>query len=180
MCAQQAMCWNTRPRLLVIATQSDIAAHSQSQLEDEDFTSFLYSIDLGNHFSTSRLARVYDAPQNWLWIRKSVLREELRLADDGKRAGYARFDAAHFAWFFNHAAQHFANTDRYEFSFVSVSVWPRPFSNFQPKLFGKFLVGIAQSKIPLQSVIALIASAVVLDAYPPMGHGGLYGSTQYL
>jgi hypothetical protein len=80
------------------------------------------------------------------------------------------FSATHFAVFFRHACDHFVTTLDAPFEFVKTSRLRNPVSAEMEKHLSSFLKHIRSPQELMEFAIPLIASSLLLNAYPPDMH----------
>ena len=81
------------------------------------------------------------------------------------------FSATHFAVFFGHACDHFVTTLDEPFDFIKTSRLRNPVSAEMEKHLSRFLKHIRSPQELMDFAIPVVASSLLLNAYPPDMHG---------
>ena len=162
--------WRARPRVSVITFASLTAVALEEQ---RAFTARLRTIKFRRHFSSVRLVRLpiqSTAAASDRALRQHVLRNELDLARAQRKSHRVFFTALHLSWFFSRAIQHVAAKPNEPFDFILAA---SPTQALHPQYVARlsaFLQLAVQHHIHAEQLIQILASSVLLDAYPSSGH----------
>lgn len=166
--------WKTRPRVCVVTSA---APTWDAHLQQRSFNSRLRAIKAGRHFSSVRLLCLPNGGGTVTWpsngtrhLRRLLLRDELIKIRRDRQSQRAHFAAHHLAWFFTRAVAHVAKSAREPFDFICTSRVHRPLSACFPRQVSAFVRLAAENHIPCEIVVTVIASSVMLDAFPPGSH----------
>ena len=157
------------PRVCVIASGPP---DDRAQVQQEAWNSRLQRLDYGNHFSSVQVLRFNkDSIQDFHRNFRLLLLDELEISCAMKQRHRVRFNAEHLSGFFSRAISHLAADPGERFSFISASRTFRPVPPAYPKQISGLLRSRAQQGVGLDQVFTLIASCLLLDAYPRGSHG---------
>lgn len=161
--------WRARPRVSVITFAAPTAAAPERQ---SSFNSRLRTIKFRRHFSSVRLVE-FPFPSNTSVdraLQRYVLHDELNAARAHRKSQRLSFSAIHLSWFFSRAVKHVAAKPDRPFDFINAASSVRPFSPQYSTRLCAFLRLAVQHRIDTEHVIQILASTVLLDAYPSSGH----------
>ena len=162
---------NTRPRLLVVTSipghifDSEVLRFRLRVLADPQFTGAFSSLNVANILGLTR------HPSRELFSGlKEVLHSEVRTARVERVNAHALFSMTHTTAFFDMALRNFATSPMDSFDFIRSSREENPASpNFQHHL-KSFLTLCSEQKLPNSILWDFVASAIVLDSFPPDMH----------
>ncbi|KFY95373.1 hypothetical protein V498_03386 [Pseudogymnoascus sp. VKM F-4517 (FW-2822)] len=160
-----------RPRLLVVANISGNTFASEAlrlQLKVLSHPGF------SDSFSSLNVINVLGAsghtPRGHFSALEQVLKEEIRFQRAARINTHTLFSMVHIAAFFDLALQNFAKSPLSTFSFIHASRNDFKVSpNFSQHL-RSFMSVLANKKLPGRFAWEFIASAIILDAFPPDMH----------
>ncbi|KFZ02091.1 hypothetical protein V500_00459 [Pseudogymnoascus sp. VKM F-4518 (FW-2643)] len=160
-----------RPRLLIVAN-----------ISGDDFASEALRLQLkllshpgfSDSFSSLNVINVLGAsghtPRGHFSALEQVLKEEIRLQRAARVNTHTLFSMVHIAAFFDLALQNFAKSPLSTFSFIHASRDDFKVSPNFPQHLRSFMSVLADKKLPNHFAWEFIASAIVLDAFPPDMH----------
>ncbi|KFY68725.1 hypothetical protein V496_00869 [Pseudogymnoascus sp. VKM F-4515 (FW-2607)] len=159
------------PRLLIVTNISgdDFALEAlRLQLKLLSYPGF------SDSFSSLNVINVLGAsghtPRGHFSALEQVLKEEIRLQRAARVNTHTLFSMAHIAAFFDLALQNFAKSPLSTFSFIHASRDDFKVSPNFPQHLRSFMSVLADKKLPSHFAWEFIASAIVLDAFPPDMH----------
>ncbi|KFY32432.1 hypothetical protein V493_00208 [Pseudogymnoascus sp. VKM F-4281 (FW-2241)] len=160
-----------RPRLLIVANISgDVFASEALRLQ----LKVLSHPGFSDSFSSLNVINVLGAsghtPRGHFSALEQVLKEEIRLQRAARVNTHTLFSMVHIAAFFDLALQNFAKSPLSTFSFIHASRDDFKVSPNFPQHLRSFMSVLADKKLPCHFVWEFIASAIVLDAFPPDMH----------
>jgi hypothetical protein len=161
---------SVRPRLLVVTSISGIDFHSEALrfrlrvLSDSTFLTTFSSLNVVNVLGLGRARR-----ENFSGLGQ-VLSEEIRTARVERVNTHTMFSMVHLTALFDMALKNFAASPRRTFDFIRYSREDNPVPpNFQRHLTS-FTTLCAEQSLPDSILWDFIASAIVLDCFPPDMH----------
>jgi len=164
-----------RPRVLIVVN-GDNPSITHRVLEENCFLSDLQAQYSSLH-KTFRDIRFSPLPSDELSAEARFLSLSADISRQLHDARFTRlrhqamFCAAHMAEFFKLAARNLSNTSLGQFNFVAFSREENPLDGaFRSHLLNFLNIG-AKTKIPYGGLASHIASALLMDAYPPGMHG---------
>ncbi|KFY31633.1 hypothetical protein V493_00940, partial [Pseudogymnoascus sp. VKM F-4281 (FW-2241)] len=177
-----------RPRLLIVANISgDVFASEALRLQ----LKVLSHPGFSDSFSSLNVINVLGAsghtPRGHFSALEQVLKEEIRLQRAARVNTHTLFSMVHIAAFFDLALQNFRNppltcrASKYlhavlyssplsKFSFIDASREDFKVSPNFPQHLRSFMSALADKKLPGHFAWEFIASAIILDAFPPDMH----------
>jgi len=157
------------PRVCVVTFSPGTAA---SQLQAEAFHARLTKIRYHHQFANIQLLRFDDmsSPQ-WDEDIRRVTMNELKLVSEAKKEAKVQFNAIHMAEFFSQAIAHLARTVSEPFSYVRASRAYRSVPATYRDQIHTLISICAEEDIQPCIYNRLIASCLLLDAYPRACHG---------
>ena len=161
-----------RPRV-VIVIKGDNASPTYNVLQLEDLTASIRQEEISRFFSSITILRLahtsISSVSRHRPLREAVQRhlEEIRYLRQSLRCLYS---AVHLNYFFQMAVQHTANTCVLPFNFLRVSRLQTGLPADFEGHFSVFVRSCALHGIPQVVIASLIASSILLDAYPPRMH----------
>lgn len=161
--------WKARPRASIV-TFAPLT--SNALREQRAFTSRLRAIKRRRHFSSIRLVRFW--PRSTVAARDRALKdlilcEDLTIVRDRRLSDRTLFSAQHLSWFFTQAVHH--RNGPHQFNFVTASRLSRPVPVHFYDLLREFFRLARDHMLPYETIAKVIASAIILDAYPSSAHG---------
>jgi hypothetical protein len=157
------------PRACVIT--SGRSTHS-SQIQDDVWRTRLSQFDHSYHFSSVQVLR-FDTDDHAAFrenFRFSLLKE-LENSRFSKQKHRVLFKAHHLADFFSQATSNLAVGLGEKFSFIAASRTYRPVPPAYPEQLHALLCSRAKHRVAFDVVATLIASCLLIDAYPNSCHG---------
>lgn len=158
--------WKARPRVVVITFELET---SEAVQRKKAFNSQIRAVKHRRHFSAVRLTQC--SPRSSAAARRSVLDDELRAAIGHRKSERVLFTAQHLSWFFSRAVAHVNDKPHEPLDFIAASRFLRPLDYRYTDQLRMFLRLAADHSIDDETVTQMIASSIVLDAYPPSAHG---------
>lgn len=162
--------WRARPRVSIV-TFAPLTPEAYE--EQKRFNSRLRAIKYRRHFSMVRLMRFWPrstAAGRDAALRRSILHDELATARARRKSERVLFSAQHLSWFFSRAVVHVTEKAHEPFDFIKASRSLRPLHSRYADQMGKFLRLASCHDIDADIVTEMVASSIVLDAYPPATH----------
>lgn len=159
-----------RPRVIVVTSEPRSAA---TQLLEESITALSVTADFIATFSAMRIEYVEQCGSSavrYQPLRRLLRQDEVPHARKIRQRSRMLFSARHLSWLFPHAVAHFCRSFEDTFDFVQC------FSDCghqQSNLLYHASTFINQSmerKVPYDAVASVIASSILLDAYPQGTH----------
>ncbi|KAK5163070.1 uncharacterized protein LTR77_011005 [Saxophila tyrrhenica] len=166
--------WHARPSVIVVTSARDTDERDVQLREVREFNSRMRALRYRRHFSAIGCVRLW--PRRAEALRVAALAREVRRTLDRARerrsAARTLFSATHLSWFFSQAVVHVARTvrDPSPFDFIATSRSPRPLHPLAASQLRAFLRVARDRKLPFETMIRVVASSVVYDAYPPSAH----------
>lgn len=165
--AASTLPWRAQPRICVIAASPST---SDELLQQRAFQTRLRELRPSRHFSSIRLVCLPREASGNQYLRRILLEDELGIARQNRQSERVLFAAHHLSSFFTRAVAHVATSVREPFDFVRASRIYRPL----PVGFGEqtslFLRIAREHHFPDDDTVAIVASSVLLDAFPPGSH----------
>jgi hypothetical protein len=156
------------PRVCIITSGS---FSPDSQIQDEAWRARLNRLSYLNHFSSVQILRFdKDTDTDFHKNFRFLLTNELETSCSLKKKHQIQFSAAHLASFFSQATLHLAANPSRKFSFLAASRVYRPVPSAYPEQIRILLCNRARYGVGLDSIAKLVASCLVLDAYPNACH----------
>lgn len=157
------------PRVCVITSGSSTAS---SQIQDEAWHARLSRFDHSYHFSSVQVLR-FDTndPSEFRENFRCSLLKELEISRMLKQKCHVMFNASHLANFFSQAISNLAVDAGGKFSFIAASRAYRSVPSAYPEQIRALLSSRAKHRVAFDAVATLIASCLLLDAYPRSCHG---------
>ena len=164
-----------RPRMVIVQTEDSMAA-TQSFLEFKELQ-FRLEIENKEHrddvFSSIILLRLQGAHLSPLARHhrlKDVLLKEIDMARLIRLEEKALFSATHFEAFFRQAIHHIAQSCIHPFDFIERSRIYNEVGFDHQNHLSRFLRLGFENHISAESLTFIIASSLLMDAYPPKMH----------
>jgi hypothetical protein len=162
---------STHPRLVVVTSipgpgfRSEALCFRLRVLADPKFSGSFSSLQVVNVLGPSRApARVH------LSALGAVLREEAAAARAERVNTHTLFSMIHLAAFFDAALRDFAGLPRHTFDFIRCAREDNPVSaSFQRHVASLMSLG-SEKKVPGTILWEFIASAIIMDSFPPDMH----------
>lgn len=161
---------SVRPRLVVVTSIHGTDFHSEALrfrlrvLSNSTFSDSFASLNIVNVLRLGRTRR-----ENFSGLGE-VLGEEIRAARLERVNTHTLFSMVHLTAFFDMALRDFAASPRYTFDFIRRTREDNPVPpNFQRHL-ASFMALCSEQKLPESILWDFIASAIVLDCFPPDMH----------
>ncbi|KFY11829.1 hypothetical protein V491_07045 [Pseudogymnoascus sp. VKM F-3775] len=160
-----------RPRLLIVANISGNHFASEALrlqlkvLSHPGFSDSFSSLNVINVLGVSG-----HTPRGHFSAFEQVLKEEIRLQRAARINTHTLFSMVHIAAFFDLALENFARSPPSTFSFIHASRDDFKVSPNFPEHLRSFMRVLADKKLPGQYAWEFIASAIILDAFPPDMH----------
>lgn len=161
---------SVRPRLLVVTSINGNDFHAEALrfrlrvLSDSKFSDLFSSLNVVNILGLGRAQR-----GNFSGLGE-ILGEETRAARRERVNTHTLFSMVHLAAFFDMALREFAASPRQTFDFIQHTREDNPTPpNFQCHL-ASFMTLCSEQKLPESILWDFIASAIVLDCFPPDMH----------
>lgn len=163
--------WRARPRVCVI---SCAPLTKETVHEQKEFDERIRQIKYCGHFSSVRRMRFWPRTSDKSLdraLRQFVLDNELVSACVQRQANHVMFTATHLSWFFTRAVANVAKSPPQPFAFLATSRVLRPLPAHYPDQLAAFLRLTIEHNVPFEVIATVIASSILLDAYPPAAHG---------
>ncbi|KFY30375.1 hypothetical protein V494_08174, partial [Pseudogymnoascus sp. VKM F-4513 (FW-928)] len=160
-----------RPRLLIVANIAGNSFASEALrlqlkvLSHPGFSDSFSSLNVINVLGASG-----HAPRGHFSALEQVLKEEIRLQRAARINTHTLFSMVHIAAFFDLALKNFARSPLSTFSFLHASRDDFKVSPNFAQHVRSFMSVLADKKLPGHFAWELIASAIILDAFPPDMH----------
>ena len=171
MCGSSStLATQVRPRVVVITSQPYSAS---VQLEQDsigalacttEFKTMFSSIRIDTFTQTASLASKYHP------LRQELLHDELEQIRTTKQCHRSLFSACHLSWLFSHAIVHFSKTNVDPFNFFEC-FRRKDYLRSNLPLHSRTLLKISRERsLEFNAVASVIASSILLDAYPQGSH----------
>jgi hypothetical protein len=165
-----------RPRVMVVVG-GQTKSVTQSFLDEEDFLFHVLEPDGPPLFSTFADIQTYRLPPDelspdarFLQLNEDVS-TQLRKARQAREDHMALFTATHMSAFFEDALQQMSRTMLSPFNFVRSSRRLNPLDESFTSHLTTFLSLGNRTRLPYEGMTSFVASAILMDAYPPGMHG---------
>jgi hypothetical protein len=162
---------------LVLVVESDAPGFKVERQVREELLSMLEkktARSIFDHFFDVTVVSISAEGKLPLRSRRRLKERLLNASDQGQarrlKIGML-FSATHFAAFFRHACDHFVKTCDVPFNFIKTSRLRNPVSLEIQKHLSRFLEHTSSLQELTQFAIPVIASSLLLNAYPPDMHG---------
>ncbi len=167
-----------RPRIVIVTTE-DEASITFNVLQAQDLKFGLGQQDLINFFSSIIVLYLTRAPISSLARHRRLKEVLLRHADEMRQLRQqARqlYSAVHLHRFFREAVSHVSQTVERPFNFIQASRVSNPIRDEYGKHLAAFVRLADLHGIACEETASLIASGMLMDAYPPGMHSRLHHS----
>jgi hypothetical protein len=156
------------PRACIITSGSFTPS---SQIQEEAWRARLDRLSYLNHFSNVQILR-FDRDNHTDFHKdfRFLLVNELKTSRVLKKRHQIQFNADHLVNFFSQAVLHLAADRGGKFSFLAASRAYRPVPFAYPKQISALLCNRAKHGVGFDAIATLIASCLLLDAYPNACH----------
>lgn len=175
---QAAAAPKTASPSLILVVESDTPGRKAEREVKEELLRLLEhntSRNIYDYFFNVTVVSIFTEGKLSLQATHRPLKERLLDALDQGQARRLKigmlFSATHFAAFFKHACDHFVTTRDEPFNFIETSRLHNPVSLEIEKHLSRFLKHIRSPQELSEFAIPVIASSLLLNAYPPDMHG---------
>lgn len=165
--AATTLAWKARPRICVVAASPSTW---DELLQQRTFNARLRKLRGRHHFSSIRLICLPRGGTGKQYLRKILLQDELDIARRSRQSERVLFAAHHLSFFFTQAVAHVARSVHEPFDFVCASRIYRPLPASFVEQVSLFLRLAHEHDFPDDVTVAVVASTVLLDAFPPGSH----------
>ena len=144
-----------------------------SELEDVDVLESLRTSTIGKIFASVRIQRVPKAPLRnvrYLPLREAVLKSDLEAAQASRHMHMSLYTATHLAALFSQCLAHTSKSVRRPFDIFEASRYGIPKLPQLTECLAAFLRAMRRETVPHQSLASLLATALLMQAYPPSSH----------
>lgn len=156
-----------RPRICVIVTSPSTW---DGLVQQRAFNARLRELRVSRHFSSIRLICLPHGNTGKQYLRRILLQNELGIARQNRQLERVFFAAPHLSFFFTRAVAHVARSVHEPFDFVCASRIYRPLPAGFGEQVSRFLRLAHENNFPDDVTVAVVASSLVLDAFPPGSH----------
>ena len=163
--------WKVRPRVSIV-TFAPLT--SEALREQKVFNSRLRAIKSRRHFSSVRLVRFWPRSTpvgRYKAVEQLLLHDELGTARVRRKSERFLFAAHHLPFLFSQALLHVGRTSDRPFDFIAASRALRPLPPDYADQLSAFLRLAVEKSLPFEVIASIVASSIVMDAYPPTHHG---------
>lgn len=169
-----------RPRVIIVTSHGERGPSSTLDiLNIEDIQQGLHNKSLRDFFSTIKVLYLtveQNSPMARFRRLKGLLRRELDEASVVRKDLGCLYSAVHLSRFFRLAVAHTVATPSQSFDFVLASRRDNKVRADLEQHLSRFLqLGLKNNSVQ-ESLMTMIASTIILDAYPPKMHGRLSDS----
>lgn len=167
-----------RPRVVIVATE-DEASITFNVLQAQDLKFGLGQQDLINFFSSIIVLYLTTAPLSALARHRRLKEVLLRHADEMRhlrQQARQLYSAVHLHRLFREAVSHISQTAERPFNFIQASRVSNPIHEEYGKHLATFVHLAGVYGIAHEETASFIASAMLMDAYPPGMHSKLLHS----
>lgn len=170
-----------RPRVLIVAREATAATHDVLEMEDLryrlDKESLFARDEVFSSVSIIHLAGDHVSPRAQHRRLREVLMMELEEARNVRIRQKCHFSALHFEAFFRRSIEHIAHSITEPFDFIASTRQANEVTNNYAEHFKSFVSLGTEYFVAYQSLVSFIASAIMMDAYPPRMHSKLTDPT---
>jgi len=164
--------WQARPRVIVISHQPDLA---KAQLDQEYFRAEISPLKFRSHFSDITIGNFrIDPSKDDPDLCCTMIAEGLEHSREKRRETYVLFNARHTSQLFSMAVRHLEASSDKPFNYIVASRSLRPLSSDFSDQLDSLTSLCKASKVSWGHYYRLIASAILIDAYPPSSHCALH------
>jgi len=164
-----------RPKIVIVAT-GDEASVTFNVLQAQDFKFGLNQQDLINFFSSIIVLYLTEAPISSLARHRRLKEVLLRHADEMRQLRQQLrllYSAVHLNRFLQEAVKHVALSSKKAFNFILISRLSNPIDDEYIQHLSTFVRLANEHGFSLEEQASLMASGMLMDAYPPGMHGEL-------
>lgn len=164
-----------RPKIVIVVT-GDEASVTFNVLQAQDFKFGLNQQDLITFFSSIVVLYLTEAPISPLARHRRLKEVLLRHADEMRQMRQDHrllYSAVHLNRFVEEAVQHVALSSKKAFNFILASRLSNPIDDEYVQHLSTFVRLANEHGFSVEKQASLVASGMLMDAYPPGMHGGL-------
>jgi hypothetical protein len=145
-----------------------------TQIQDEASSIRLKQMKYRGHFSTVKIMRLDgEGAPNVEQDFRLLLKTELEASRNRKREYQVQFNGNHLPNLFSQAVKNLVIANEKEFSFIGATRLYRPVPSSYSEQFSALLYIQQKYGVAFDKIATLIASCLLLDAYPRACHGKL-------
>jgi len=163
--------WQTLPRVCIITHGPSTL---DTQIQDEASSMRVKKMKYRGHFSTVKIMRLdAEGAPNVEHDFRLLLKTELEASRNMKQEYRVQFNGNHLSSLFSQAMKNLVTADKREFSFIGATRLYRPVPSSYSEQFSTLLHIQQKYGVAFDAIATLIASCLLLDAYPRACHGKL-------
>lgn len=159
----------TLPRVCIITHGPSTP---DTQIQDEASSMRVKQMKYRGHFSTVKIMRLDgEGAPNVEQDFRLLLKTELEASRNMKQEYRVQFNGNHLSSLFSQAMENLVTANKREFSFIGATRLYRPVPSSYSEQFSALLHIQQKYGVAFDTIATLIASCLLLDAYPRACHG---------